>query len=122
MYPLLKSLVKEGLAKVTKESGRGVSKTYALTPKGKQNLDEARQIIAGAGKKEPVMSRLFAELLPGEIFIPMIVRRFRDGADVFREKVDEIPKEARIPILREFRLVLGSQLEWIDSQLADQGF
>lgn len=116
MYPLLKSLLKEGLVKISGGS-RGVSKVYALSPKGKRNLDDARRMIAGVGRKEPVMGRLFAELLPGSVFIHMMVRRWRDGVEVFRLKVAEVPEEERVPLLEELRVVLKSQLDWIDSQI-----
>jgi DNA-binding PadR family transcriptional regulator len=121
LYPLLKSLLKEGLVKLSGGSGRGVSKTYSLTPRGRRKLDEARRMIAGVGRKEPAMGRLFAELLPGTVFVPMLLRRVRDGADVFKQKVAELPEEERTPLLRELRLALGTQLEWIDSELTKVG-
>jgi DNA-binding PadR family transcriptional regulator len=121
MYPLLKGLLKEGLVKVTTSKGRGGIKTYALTPKGRRELEETRRLIAGAGKKEPVMARLFSELLPGSVFVPMMVRRFRDGAEALRLKASEIPVEERDLLLRELRFVLASQIDWIDSQLSSAG-
>ncbi len=121
LYPLLKGLLKEGLVKLSGGSGGGVSKTYALTAKGKRSLDEARRMIAGLGRKEPVMGRLFAELLPGSVFVPMMLRRIKDGGEVFKQKVAELPEEERTPMLRELRLALGNQLEWIDSQLSEAG-
>ena len=118
MYPLLKGLLKEGLLKVSAPGSRGASKTYALTSKGRRELNKTRRLIAGAGRKEPVMGRLFSDLLPGSVYVPVMVRRLRDGADVFKQKVGEVPEEERTPLLRELRLVLESQLDWIDSQLA----
>ena len=81
-------------------------------------MNKTRRLIAGAGRKEPVMGRLFSDLLPGSVYVPVMVRRLRDGADVFKQKVGEVPEEERTPLLRELRLVLESQLDWIDSQLA----
>ena len=118
MYPLLKALLKEGLVKVNPSKGGGDTKSYSLTPKGGRDLDEARRLIAGAGRKEQVMGRLFSDLLPGSVFVPMIVRRFRDGADVLRQKVSEVPFEEREPLLRELRLALESQIDWVDSELS----
>lgn len=117
MYPLLKGLLKEGLVRATPSKGKGVSRTYALTQKGSRELAETRRLIAGAGRKEPVMTRLFSELLPGSVLVPMMVRRFREEVDVLREKATEIPAQERETLLRELRLVLASQIDWIDSQL-----
>jgi len=122
MYPLLKDLLKEGLVRVASGDGKGASKSYALTRKGGRELEKVRNMIAGAGRKEPVMSRLFSELLPGALFFPMMMRRYRDNADVFREKISEVPEAQRWPLLRELRLLTESQMAWIDSQLdGEQG-
>jgi DNA-binding PadR family transcriptional regulator len=118
MYPLLKGLLKEGLVRVAPSEGKGGSRAYVLTAKGTTELEETRRLIAGAGRKEPVMARLFSELLPGSVFVPMMVRRFRDTVEVLRQKAAEIPPEEREPLLSELRFVLASQIDWIDSQLA----
>ena len=122
MYPRLKSLVKEGLVRAAGQDGRGKargkSKTYSLTPKGRRRLDEVKRLIAGAGRKEAVMGRLFSDLLPGELFVRLMVRRFREGAEVFRRKVSEVPAGERRQLLQELRLVFASQVEWVDTELA----
>ena len=118
MYPLLKGLLKEGLVRVTNPSGRGGSKVYSLTPGGRAELERIRQQFTGAGRREPVMVRLFSDLLPGSVYVPMVVRRYRDAADVLRQKVGEVPQPERTALLQEFRLFLQSQIDWIDSQLA----
>ncbi len=115
MYPLLKGLQREGLIA---SKGRGRSrKTYVLTSKGDQELSEARKQIAGMGRKDTVMGRLFSDLLPGDVFMAMMIRRFRDSSGFIREKVGQIPAKKRAPILRELRQVLASQVDWIDREL-----
>jgi DNA-binding PadR family transcriptional regulator len=121
LYPLLKSLLREGLVKVSNPTGRGGSKTYALTPKGKREIERTRRLFAGVGRKEPVMSRLFSDLLPGSVFVPMMVRRYREGAETFREKFNELPRPDREALLRELRLLMESQIHWIDSELQAPG-
>jgi len=64
------------------------------------------------------MVRLFSDLLPGSVYVPMVVRRYRDAAEVLRQKVGEVPQPERTALLQEFRLFLQSQIDWIDSQLA----
>jgi len=121
MYPLLKGLLKEGLVKIATSKGKGESKTYVLTPKGSKELEETRRLIAGAGRKEAVMVRLLSELLPGSVFVPLVVRRFREGVEVLKQKATEIPVDEREPLLRELRFLLASQIDWIDSQLSPSG-
>ena len=118
MYPLLKNLVSEGMAKASGGGGKGAAKTYTLTPKGGRELEKMRQVIAGSGRRMEVMGRLFSDLVPGRVFVPMIVNRYREGSEVFRQKVGEIPQPDRDLILRDLRLILESQTQWIDSQLA----
>ena len=117
MYPLLKSLLKEGLVKPTGESGGAGTKTYALTHRGRGEIDKTRQLFAGAGRKEPVMARLFSDILPGAVFAPLVVRRFRDNAETFRKKLEEVPEPERTALLQELRFLLDSQIQWIDSKL-----
>jgi DNA-binding PadR family transcriptional regulator len=117
MYPLLKGLLKERLVRSAHLSGRGGSKVYSLTAKGRAELERIRQQFAGAGRREPVMVRLFADLLPGSVYVPMVVRRYKDAAEILRQKAGEVPQPERTALLQEFRLFLQSQIDWIDSQL-----
>ena len=117
MYPLLKGLLAEGLARSTGSEGRTGSKTYSLTQKGRRELEETRRGIASMGRKEPVMGRLFSDLLPATIFVPWVISRYRDGTGTLRQKMKEIPQPERNAILKELRFILQSQVEWIDSQL-----
>jgi DNA-binding PadR family transcriptional regulator len=118
MYPLLKGLLKEGLVSAANPSGRGGSKVYSLTTAGRAELERIRKQFASAGRKEPVMVRLFSDLLPGSVYVPMVVRRYRDAAEVLRQKVGEVPQPERTALLREFRLHLQSQIDWIDSEIS----
>jgi DNA-binding PadR family transcriptional regulator len=117
MYPLLKGLLKEGLVRVANPSRRGGSKTYSLTPSGRKELERIRQQMASAGRREPVMVRLFSDLMPGSAYVPMVVRRFRDGAEVLRQKIREVPQPERTALLKELRVLIESQLNWVDSEL-----
>jgi len=117
MYPLLKGLLKEGLVRVANPPGRGGSKKYSLTSGGRAELERIRQQFAGAGRREPALARLFSDLLPGSVYVPMVVRRYRDAAEILRQKVGEVPQPDRTALLEELRLFLKSQIDWIDSQL-----
>jgi hypothetical protein len=82
-----------------------------------RDLEELKRVVATMSKKERVMGRLFSDLLPGDMFVAMVIGRFREGEEVFRKKVVEIPRPARDIALREFRLLMEGQILWIDSLL-----
>jgi DNA-binding PadR family transcriptional regulator len=117
VYPLLRSLVKEGLLeRLGSDKGDSTVK-YSITRKGKQELEEMQRTLASAGKRERVMVRLFADLLPADVWASAFVNRGREIFDVFQEKASQIPKPQRDNILREARMMLEANMSWVDSQL-----
>jgi DNA-binding PadR family transcriptional regulator len=117
VYPLLRSLVKEGLLEKAGSPEAGATVKYSVTKKGKQELEEMQRTLASAGKKERVMIRLFADLLPAEVWASAFVSRGREIFDVFQERIYHIPQPQRESILKEARMMLDSNLSWVDSQL-----
>jgi len=118
MYPLLASLVDEGLAS-PKSSGAKGRKIYALTAKGRKELGNLQRVISGMGRKEGVMARLFADILPPDVFVSMVIRRFREGSSTFRQKVDALPEPERSEVLKDYRLLLEAQANWVDMKLGE---
>ena len=117
VYPLLRSLLKEGLLEKTSSAETGVTVKYSVTKKGKQELEEMQRTLASAGKRERVMIRLFADLLPAEVWAVAFVNRGREIFDVFQEKISQIPQPQRQALLKETRAVLDSNMSWVDGQL-----
>jgi DNA-binding PadR family transcriptional regulator len=117
VYPLLRSLVKEGLLEKSGAADSDSTVKYLVTKKGKQELKEMQRTLASAGKRERVMIRLFADLLPAEVWATAFVNRGREIFDVFQEKISQIPQPQRESMLREARTMLEGNLAWVDSQL-----
>jgi DNA-binding PadR family transcriptional regulator len=117
VYPLLRSLVKEGLLEKPGSEEAGASVKYSVTKKGRQELEEMQRSLASAGKRERVMVRLFADLLPAEVWASAFMNRGREIFDVFQEKISQIPHPQREVILRETKVMLDSNITWVDSQL-----
>lgn len=117
VYPLLRSLLKEGLLEKGGSPQDGVAVKYSVTRKGEQELEEMQRTLASAGKRERVMIRLFADLLPAEVWALAFVNRGREIFDVFQEKISQIPQPQREAMLREARMMLDSNITWVDSQL-----
>jgi DNA-binding PadR family transcriptional regulator len=117
VYPLLRSLVKEDLLEKVGSAETGVTVKYSVTKKGKQELEEMQRTLASAGKRERVMIRLFADLLPAEVWASAFVNRGREIFDVFQEKISQIPQPQRETMLKEARAMLDANISWVDSQL-----
>jgi DNA-binding PadR family transcriptional regulator len=117
VYPLLRSMVKEDLLEKAGSGEVGAIVKYSITKKGKQELEEMQRTLASAGKKERVMIRLFADMLPAEVWATAFVRRGREIFDVFQERVSQIPQPQRGAMLREARMMLETNLLWVDLQL-----
>lgn len=117
VYPLLRSLVKEGLLEKVGAGEAGSTVKYSVTKKGRQELEEMQRTLASAGRRERVMVRLFADLLPADVWASAFVNRGREIFDLFQEKISQIPQPQRDAILREARMVLEANTSWIDSQL-----
>ena len=117
VYPLLRSLVKEGLLERAGSTESGTTVKYSVTKKGRQELEEMQRTLASAGKRERIMIRLFADLLPAEVWASAFVNRGREIFDVFQEKISQIPQPQRNATLREARMMLDANMSWVDSQL-----
>jgi hypothetical protein len=119
MYPTLKGLVSDGLVKVARGATAG-RKEYVMTTEGHRALREMREKIAGLGRKERVITRLFSDILPPPVFVPLVLNRYREGAQQLREKMSEIPLPERVVYLKELKLFMETQVGWVDSQLPMQ--
>ncbi len=117
VYPLLRSLVKEGLLEKVDSSEGGATVKYSVTKKGVQELEEMQRALASAGKRERVMIRLFADLLPAETWATAFMNRGREIFDVFQEKISQIPQPQRDVMLREARTMFETNISWVGSQL-----
>ncbi len=120
VYPLLKGLVAGGLAKKTGPLGNAGSRKYMLTAKGRQELIETQRTIASKGNMEKALMALFTDVLPGKVYIEMTLRRYKRGAEVFKQKVAEVSKSDREMALKELRVFFEAQMRWIDSQLRSE--
>lgn len=117
VYPLLRSLVKEGLIDKAGSGDTGSTVRYSVTRKGKQELEEMQRTLVSAGKRERVMIRLFADMLPADVWAAAFVNRGREIFDVFQEKISQIPHPKQESTLREARAMLEANLAWVESQL-----
>jgi DNA-binding PadR family transcriptional regulator len=116
IYPTLKGLVSDGYVRVARGAISG-GKEYVMTAEGRKTLREMRERIAGLGRKEKVIAQLFSDILPPPVFVPLVLNRYREGAQQLREKLSELPLPEREAYLKELRLFMEIQIRWVDSQL-----
>ena len=121
VYPLLRGIESESLVRRLDSAGREGSVTYSITEKGKKALEELQQGLLSAVRRERAMIRMFADLLPANVFAQMYVRRHRDTFEILQQKLPGLSPAERESSLKQLRILLESQLEWIDSQLSSKG-
>lgn len=114
IYPLLKSLVKERL--VSPSGNRG-KVSYSLTASGLSELAAMRAEMATFGRKEKVIMRLVADLMPTAALVPILLNRNREGSEFLRSKIAELPEPDRTAALRELSMIAQNQLDWVESSL-----
>jgi DNA-binding PadR family transcriptional regulator len=117
MYPLLKGLVADGLARTASGKSASGTRAYTITSKGRRELSQMRESLASMGRKERVLGRLFSDLLPAASFVPAMVSRYREGVELLREKFSEVPQPERDAYMKDMRVFMESQIEWINAQL-----
>lgn len=115
VYPLLKELEREGL--IETESAQGESSiVYAITEKGRASKEEIQRVMLSAGRKEHVMLRLFADILPPEESVSIYVRRQREMFEIFKEVSRKVPLDQRNATFAELHAVLSGHLSWLELQ------
>ena len=118
IYPLMKGLVSDGLARQADHAGKG-PKSYAISPKGRREFERLRARLSNMGRRERVLGRLFADILPPSVMVPAMVSRYKDGIDLFRQMISQLPKSERGAYLREVKVFMESQIEWVNSELGE---
>jgi len=118
IYPLLKSLVKDGVVEALAPAQKEGKTAYSVTKRGKQELDEMRETMTSTGRKQHMLFRLFADLVSPSVFVSLALTRQRESFDIIPEKMAQLPPPERQRALKEMRAVLESQIARIDSELA----
>lgn len=120
MYPLLKGLVCEGLVQAAPGARVPGAKRYMMTPEGQRALGAMRERLARLGRKERVIARLFSDILPPRVYVPLMLNRYKEGAEQFREKLNEVPYPERVSYLKDLRFFMEAQIGSIDAQLREE--
>jgi DNA-binding PadR family transcriptional regulator len=115
IYPLLKSLAREGLARASSQK-KGSAKSYVLTAKGSRELRRIRANLPGMTRRQPVMGKLFSDILPPGAIVQIMLRMAREGLGDFGEKASQLPRAERESAIKEMKLLLQRQLAALDSR------
>lgn len=117
IYPLLKSLSREGIIVALDHAGRQDSVAYSTTEKGKKELAEMQRRIIERGTEGQALMKLAGELFPASDSIQFLIKHYAAEHDLFQEKVMELPETERDIALKQVQAMLEKQLEWIRLQL-----
>ncbi|MGI0091851.1 MAG: PadR family transcriptional regulator, partial [Nitrososphaerales archaeon] len=122
VYPMLKKLVSQGFIKA--ESVKKIKtpqRVYQITPKGKQRVDEIREIFTSAGQKWSAMRRIFIQMLDpkdlGKFFVDGTKLQFDISRETLESKLGGISASEAEFILKEYLLHLQRQLDWANEVL-----
>ncbi len=115
VYPLLRSMVKEGLVKAMKPEDD--TQGYTITPEGKKELERFQEHLGSAGRNERAMINLMFDFMTPTLFSSIVVKRSRTFGELFAEKIAEVPQPERDAILREMQVVTENQLALVKSLL-----
>jgi DNA-binding PadR family transcriptional regulator len=117
IYPLLKTMSKEGLIKPLGQGGREDSVAYSITAKGKGALDDMQREMVRRGSEGQAMMGLVGELFPPAHYTSFFTSHYRAEHALFAEKVVMLSRPERDLVLKEVELILERQLAWIKHQL-----
>jgi DNA-binding PadR family transcriptional regulator len=121
IYPLLKAMARDKLVTPSKKTFRTSRVVYTMTPAARRELESMYSGMASYGRKERVIMRLVADMMPNANLVPILLNRSRDGAEFLRERIAELPEEERMSALRELRSMTENQLDWIRASLERSG-
>ena len=120
IYPMLKALSREGLIKPVNTTSRYTDKSstnYAITEKGRKQLDEWRKFIAEQRTKDYGMIAIFTELFSPDDIIAHYMEHIPIEYEVFFEKVAELSPSEREKVLKRMKELFETQMSKIDSAL-----
>jgi DNA-binding PadR family transcriptional regulator len=120
VYPMLKTMAREGLIKALDRGGREDSVAYSVTAKGRSELDDMQREMVRRGSEGQAMMGLVGELFPPAHFTTFFKSHFGKELELFAEKAIQLPKDEQELLLKEVELVLERHLAWIRNQLAQK--
>lgn len=118
IYPTLDGLRKSGLIEVVSRGHRS-KQTYSLTRKGMKALDEDRTMINQFVPKWNKIRFALLGLISADTVSTIILETLRSNRPVWNNVIEsrEISKEEVSLRLKEYALLLNSELRWARGQL-----
>lgn len=116
IYPMLKTMKREGLIRPLDAGGREDSVAYSITEKGKKELEGMQQAWLQRGTEGHAMIGLVGELFPPQHYVSFYTGHFPVELELFAQKVVQLPEPEREEALRQVEQVLQRQLDWIREQ------
>jgi DNA-binding PadR family transcriptional regulator len=117
IYPMLKSLSKEGLIKPLSPTARRQRKSrtnYYITEKGKERLDEWRKSITEGLKGDYGIRTILTELYSPPEIISLQIEHMEMEYELIFEKIAQLSRSEREEALKKMKELIEAQLSKID--------
>lgn len=121
IYPILKKLASSGLISADTTSAREARRVFHVTPKGIQELKEAKAMFADFGQRWSAVRGLLIELIDPEHMEAFLVegskKQFQLAQEILESKMSSLPQTEVEYLLKEYALSLERQLNWANETL-----
>lgn len=118
VYPIIKELEDKGMIKLASVGERS-RKAYTLTIKGQKALEQARNLFDLYSKRYSSLRGLIMDLTSPKLLAEQIEDFLKRLPSIWGRIIEseEIEENDKILILKEHRLLLETQLNWLTSRL-----
>jgi DNA-binding PadR family transcriptional regulator len=118
IYPTLESLKREGLI-VVSSKGRRSKQVYVLTPRGGRTLDEHKKMINQFASKWNRIRAAVTDLVSAENLSAIVLETTKFNRVAWNRILEskELKSDQLKLNLREYRLLLDSEIRWASQQL-----
>jgi DNA-binding PadR family transcriptional regulator len=124
LYPLLKKLESEGLARAEEGSKEEATRrVYHITQKGLQSLSESKEMLANFQQRWSFMRKIFIELIDPErvanFFVDSSNHQLQLAREILESKSGKMSKADVEYMLKEYALSLERQLSWANERMRE---
>lgn len=122
IYPILEDLRRKRLIEVVSKGHRS-KQVYSLTRRGEQALDEERRLLNQFASKWNRIRLTLLDLMSADGLTTLILETTRANRTAWKKVLEskEMPKSEAFFKMKEYRLLLDSELHWASEQMKTLG-
>lgn len=121
LYPLLKKMIDKGFIETKEEKVSGkIRKLYTITPKGLQQLRNAKKLFLNASERLAACRSLLIDILDAEEIPKFVVESTKLHSNILRSVIEESKRklgpETTEKILEGYTKYLRDEIEWVEQE------